>query len=142
MAAQAQTREATMYSDYSDINLARNHQASLKDLVRRHPGNGADWRALRRVLALCKAATDAIDDNYCREKLNLVGEYAGELLSHGEHRRWGCDSESGADFLKRQILNALDLYSSRLYNIEASRRPLAPLSKPLFARLRETAPAR
>ncbi len=131
-----------MYSDYADINLARSHQASLKDLVRRHPASGADWRALRRVLALCKAATEAIDDEYCREKLNLVGEYAGELFAHGEHRRWGRDSESGADFLKLQILNALDLYSSRLYNIEAARRPVRSQNKAHFARLRENAPAR
>jgi hypothetical protein len=114
-----------VYSDYSDINLARTHQASLKDLILRHPASAADWRGLRRVLALCKAATDAIDDEYCRAKLNLVAECAGELYSSGETR---------ADFLKLQIVNALELYSSRLYNIEASRRPARTI-RPLFARL-------
>jgi hypothetical protein len=126
-----------VYSDYSDINLARNHHASLKDLVKRHPANGADWRVLRRVLALCQAATEAIDDAYCTAKLNLVAEYAGELLCHGEHQRWGRDSASGAEFLKQQILNALDLYSSRLYSIESARRPLPLKGKAQFARLRE-----
>ena len=102
-----------MYSDYSDINQARNHQASLKDLVQRHPGSGADWRALRRALALCKAATDAIDDDYCRAKLNSVTEYTGELFarSAGERR----------DLLKQLILEALELYGSRLYRIEMTR---------------------
>jgi hypothetical protein len=125
-------REATMYSDYADINLARNHQVSLKDLINRHPGSGADWRALRRVLALCQAATDAIDDEYCRAKLHLVSECAGELFSYDGKR---------AEFLKLQILNALDLYSSRLYNIEAARRPPS-LRKAQFARLREQTAAR
>lgn len=104
-----------------DVVEARRHQAALTEFFQRHTGEAADFRSLRRVLALCQAASDAIDDDYCREKLRLVGEYAAEMFSHSEHAKWGRDSTSGAQFLRQQILNALELYASRLYSLEALR---------------------
>jgi len=86
--------------------------AALKLIVERHAG-AADYRALRRVLELCRRATAAIDDRYCRDKLRLVEDFAAEMLSRGEQR---------AQFLQRQILNALELLHSRLYSLEALRR--------------------
>src|SRR5688572_11851116 len=61
-------------------------------------------------------ATGAIDDRYCRDKLRLVEDFAAELFSHGESR---------AQFLKQQILDALELFASRLYSIESRRRAAA-----------------
>jgi hypothetical protein len=97
---------------YSDIDEARTQHAALKLLVERHAG-GADYRALRRVLEMCRRAAVAIDDRYCREKLRLVEDFAAEMFSHGESR---------AQFLKQQILNALELFHSRLYSLETGRR--------------------
>ena len=71
------------------------------------------------MLSLCEAASLAADDAYCREKLRLAAEYAAELLSQSNHAKWGRDSASGAEFLRQQVLNALDLYASRLYSLEA-----------------------
>lgn len=102
---------------------ARRLHAALREIVAGHAGEAADYRALRRVLALCQAAFDAVDDAYCREKLGMVGEYAAELLSQSDHSKWGRDSLSGAKFLRQHILCALELLASRLYSMEASSRP-------------------
>ena len=108
---------------YSDIDAARAQHAALKLIVERHAGAGADYRALRRVLDLCRRAGAAIDDRYCRDKLRLVEDFAAEMFSRGESR---------AHFLKQQILTALELFHSRLYSLEtlrrsAARKPLAQL---------------
>lgn len=103
----------------TDLAEARRHYAALREIFTRHVGAAADFRALRRVLALCQGASDALDDAYCREKLRVVGEYAAEMLSYSEHAKWGRDSVSGAEFLRQQVLNALELLASRLYSIEA-----------------------
>jgi len=105
-----------------DLEAARRHHKALKQFFVSHAGAAADLRALRRVLTLCDAASAVIDDDYCREKLRLVSEYAAEMLGRGDHAKWGRDSLSGAEFLRQQVLNALELLASRLYSLEALRR--------------------
>ena len=113
---------------YSDLEEARSHLTLLRQLVDRHAGTAADFRALRRVLDLCRRAADAIDDRYCRDKLRLVEDFAAEMFSHSEHVKWERESMSGAEFLKQQILGALELFHSRLYSIEVLRRSPARAS--------------
>ena len=103
------------------IGLVSRHLAALQDLVKNHSAGGPDWRALRRAVALCEQASDALDDDYCRAKLHVVSEYCAELFSSPEHGRWRRDSMSGAVFLTLQILNALELCNSRLYSLETTR---------------------
>ena len=110
---------------YSDLDEARAQHAALRQIVVRHAGVAADWRALQRVLDLCRRAASAIDDRYCRDKLRLVEDFAAELLSHSEHSRWERQSMPGEQFLKQQILGALELFHSRLYSLEALRRSTA-----------------
>ena len=98
---------------YSDIDEARTRHKALKELVDGHPGTVADYRALRRVLALCREAMAAVDDRYCRDKLRLVEDFSAEMLVQGQSR---------TEFLKQQILNALELFRSRLYSLEMLRR--------------------
>ena len=105
----------------TDVAQARRLHAALRDLFAHQAGAAPDFKALRRVLSLCEAASLAVDDAYCREKLRLAAEYAAELLSQSNHAKWGRDSASGAEFLRQQVLNALDLYASRLYSLEALR---------------------
>ena len=107
---------------YSDIDDARAQHAALKEIVER-PAGTADYRALRRVLELCRRAAAAIDDRYCRDKLRLVEDFASELFCHGEQR---------AQFLRQQILNALELFASRLYSLETGRRRTRPRSAELL----------
>jgi len=101
---------------YSDIDDARAHHDALRQIAERHAGGAADYRALRRVLELCRCAAAAIDDRYCRDKLRLVEDFSAEMLSQGEPR---------TEFLKQQILNALELFRSRLYSLEMLRRSAA-----------------
>ena len=110
---------------YSDIDEARGHHAQMWQIVDRHPGTASDFRALRRMLELCRRAADAIDDRYCHDKLRLVEDFAAEMFSHGEHGRWQRESVSGEQFLKQQILDALELFGSRLYSLESRRRKAA-----------------
>jgi hypothetical protein len=113
---------------YPDIDEARGHHALLRQIVDRHAGAAIDYRALRRVLDLCRRAAAAVEDRYCRDKLRLIEDFAAEMFSHSEHGRWERDSISGEQFLKQQILDALELFSSRLYSLESLRRSAARAS--------------
>ena len=110
---------------HADLEAARRHHSALKLIVARHVGEAADLRALRRVVDLCRGLSEALEDEYCREKTRVVAEYACEMLAHSEHHRWG------VDFLKRQIGDALELIDSRLYSLEFLQR--APARSTAFA---------
>jgi hypothetical protein len=118
-AKSALRRQCAWEDNMKTIAEARRLHAALRDFFAHNTGAAPDFRALRRVLALCEAASEAVDDAYCREKLRLVGEFAAEILSHREHAKWGRDSASGAEFLRQQVLNALELSASRLYSLQA-----------------------
>ena len=105
---------------YPDIERARAGQAALQRIIDGYAAPGPDLRALRRVVNVCGELADAVDDDYCREKIRVAAEYAAELLSQSEHRARG--AIPGADFLRRQIRGALELLQSRLYSIERARR--------------------
>ena len=113
---------------YPDIDRAREAQTALRRIIESYAGPGADLRALRRVVDLCRDAGDAIEDEYCREKIRAIAEYSAELLSRSEHRARG--AVSGVDFLRQQVRGALELLQSRLYSLERARR----VGQPAFAR--------
>jgi hypothetical protein len=119
---------------YPDIDRARQAQAGLRGIIESYAGPGADLRGLRRVVDLCREAGDAIEDEYCREKIRAIAEYSAELLSQAEHRARG--TLSGADYLRQQIRGALELLQSRLYSLERARQP----GQQSFARLLFGAP--
>ncbi|HJY78636.1 MAG TPA: hypothetical protein VKE95_18490 [Burkholderiales bacterium] len=103
---------------------ARGLHAALRDFFTRYVHASPDFRALGRVLTLCETAVRTVDDAYCREKLRVAAEYAAELLSQRDRAKWGHDSASGAEFLRQQILNALELYASRA--LQPRRAPRIP----------------
>ena len=105
---------------YPDIERLREGQAALQRLVDGYVGPGADLRALRRMVDVCREMSEATDDEYCREKIRVIVEYAAELLSQGEHRPRG--ALPGIDWLRQQIRGALELLQSRLYSLERARR--------------------
>ena len=105
---------------YPDIDRARDGQQALRGIIDAYAGPGADLRSLRRVVDLCREVQDAIEDEYCREKIRTIAEYSAELLSQAEHRTRG--ALSGIDFLRQQIRAALELLQSRLYSLEQARR--------------------
>ena len=105
---------------YPDIDRAREGSSALRRIVEAYAGPGADLRALRRVVDLCRDLQDAIDDEYYLQKVRAVAEFSAELLSQDEHRARG--PLSGIDFLRQQIRAALELLQSRLYSMERARR--------------------
>jgi|SRR6185436_8090299 hypothetical protein len=105
---------------YPDIERARAGQAALARVIDGYAGQGADLRALRRVVDVCRDLADAVEDDYCRAKIRLVAEFSAELLSQAEHRARG--ALSGVEFLRQQIRTALELLQSRLYSLERERR--------------------
>ena len=105
---------------YPDIDRARHGQQALRRIIDAYAGPGADLRALRRVVDLCREVQDAMEDEYCRDKIRTIAEYSAELLSQAEHRARG--PLSGIDFLRQQIRAALELLQSRLYSLEQGRR--------------------
>ena len=105
---------------YPDIERARDGSTALRRIIESYAGPGADLRALRRVVDLCREVQDALDDDYCRLKIRAIAEYSAELLSQAEHRARG--PVSGIDFLRQQIRSALELLQSRLYSLERTRR--------------------
>ena len=105
---------------YPDIERARTSGTALARLVDGHAGPGADLRALRRVVDLCREMQDAIEDDYCLAKIRAVAEYAAELFSQDHPRARG--AIPGVDFLRSQIRGALELLQSRLYSLERTRR--------------------
>jgi hypothetical protein len=106
---------------YADLDQARTHHAALREVFQRAE-DWSDLAALRRVEALCRECAAAVADPYCREELGIVADYAAELFSQRSHRKYESESLPGAEFLRLQILKALDSFHSRLYSIEAIRR--------------------
>lgn len=106
---------------YPDLEQARKCHTSLHDVFYR---DGDCWQraSLRTVEALCRDAAAAVDDAYCREEMGIVADYAAEHYSQRNHRKYESESLPGAEFLRLQILKALDSYASRLYSLEALRR--------------------
>jgi len=100
--------------NYPDLEAARRHHAALKDLFGCHGGGRENREAVRRVEELCRAASVAIDDAYCRETLGIVGDYASRMFADRKH--------PGAAFLRLQIQQALDSLHSRLSSLEVIRR--------------------
>lgn len=65
------------------------------------------------VKHLCRSLFDTLDDNYCREQLDLIELYAGDLFSE-RHDNWQWGPLSGVDALKHKIAKCLSAIESRL----------------------------
>jgi len=106
---------------YPDLNEARSHHGALHALFLRAI-DLSNIQELRKVENLCAQAASAVSDEYCRQEMAIVAGYAAELFSQGAARKYESESLSGNEFLRLQILKALDSFHSRLYSLEAMRR--------------------
>lgn len=107
---------------YPDLDEARRHHGALKEIFRERGGGKENREAVRQVQERCRAASAAVDDAYCRETLGIVGDYASQLFSDRKHLKWDRAELPGAEFLRLQILQALDSLHSRLSSLEVIRR--------------------
>ena len=106
---------------YKDLSLVREHYAALRDLIVQNPGGRDDVAARAQVQVLCEAAIAALDDPECRQRLRAVERHAGELFSADEHRKWDRSHLTGADYLRLQILIALEGVNTRVFFLDALR---------------------
>lgn len=84
-----------------DIREVREHYSTLRELVIQHPGGWDDADALA--------------------KLRAVESQAADLFSREGHRKWQRKNMSGADYLRLQILIALESLNRRLFFLETQR---------------------
>jgi hypothetical protein len=106
---------------YKDLREVREHYATLRELVIRKTGGWDDADTRARTEGLCGEAMAALDDAECRERLRAVRDNAGELFSREGHLRWARKNMTGADYLRLQILIALEAVNTRLFFLEAQR---------------------
>jgi len=108
---------------YPDLDDARRHHGALRTFFLRSFDVG-DVQQLRKLESLCAQAAAAVSDDCCRQEMVIVVGYATELFSQRTARKYESESLSGNEFLRLQILKALDSFHSRLYSLEAVRRSI------------------
>lgn len=105
----------------TDLKEVRECYATLRDLVIHRPGGWNDAESRAKAERLCRAGMAAIDDAECRERLRAVLSQASELFSEDGHCKWARKNMSGADYLRLQILIALEALNTRLFFIDTLR---------------------
>ena len=106
---------------YKDLQEVRGCYAALRELVIHHNGGWDDVESRSKVVRLCQAGIAALDDVECHDRLRAVEAQAAELFSADGHRKWARKNMSGADYLRLQILIALEAVNTRLFFIDALR---------------------
>jgi hypothetical protein len=106
---------------HKDIREVRECYAALRELVIQNNGGWDDVESRSRMARLCHAGIAALDDPECRERLGTVQAQAAELFSREGHLKWTRKNMSGADYLRLQILIALEALNTRLFFIDAMR---------------------
>jgi len=106
---------------FADLDDARRHHGALLEIILHHPGGWSDRASLNKIVGLCRVACAAIDDAQCAEQLRIVAQYATDLFSEQDHKKWERINVSGADFLRLEIMRALHSFSRRLSEVEAAR---------------------
>ena len=120
---------------YKDLGEVRKHYGALRDLISHTPGGREDVATRVKVGLLCEAAIAALDDPECRQRLRLVDRHAADFFSEGEHRKWDRAQMAGADYLRLQMLIALEGVNTRLFFLSAMRdRDILHLAQPAGAR--------
>ena len=110
---------------YPDIEEVRKQYSALREIVIHNPGGWNDVASLDRVSVLVGRASHALDDEECTQQLRRVESYAAALYSDDGHAKWARKSMSGADYLRLQILIALEVINTRLFMIDALRNRVA-----------------
>lgn len=101
-----------------DIRLAREHLESIRALLVDLEANPVGSAHIVSVRTLCQAISQLVDDNYCREQLDFLELYAGDLFSQ-RHEIWQRGRQAGGDVLKRKARKCLVTVDARLLTLEA-----------------------
>jgi len=106
---------------YKDLKDVRETYVTLRDLVIQNPGGWDDVASRSKVERMCQSATAALEDNECRDRLRSVAEQAAALYSRTGHLKFARTKMSGADYLRLQILIALEAVNTRIFFLETAR---------------------
>ena len=106
---------------HKDLKELREHYATLRELVVHNAGGWDDAESCARVEALCAAGMSALDDAECLQRLRSIVMQAKDLYSEDAHQKWARKNMSGADYLRLQILIALEALNTRLFFIDTLR---------------------
>jgi len=106
---------------HKDLKELREYYATLRELIIHNPGGWDDAESRTKVERLTSAGIAALDDPECRERLRAVRMQADDLFSREGHRKWARKNMSGADYLRLQILMALEALNTRLFFIDTLR---------------------
>jgi hypothetical protein len=104
-----------------DLSEVRELYQRLRELVIQHPGGWDDAASRTRIEALCQAGIAALDDAECHSRLRTVEEQARDLYSSADHHAWQRSNMTGADYLRLQMLIALEAVNTRLFFIDVLR---------------------
>ena len=118
---------------HKDLRDVRGHYVTLRDLVIHQTGGWDDIDSRTRVEGLCGEAILALDDPECRQWLRLLREQSNALFSRAEHLKWGRNNMTGAEYLRLQMLIALEAVNSRLLQLESDRNRPTPARSVLVA---------
>jgi hypothetical protein len=106
---------------YKDLRQVREAYTALRELIIQTDGGWDDVESRAKVARLCDAGAAALADAECLERLRAVQAQAAELFSREGHLKWTRKNMSGADYLRLQILIALEALNTRLFFIDTLR---------------------
>ena len=101
---------------------ALSYCARIRDLILHHRGGWADGDALEKFRLLSGGASRAVEDAEGSELMRSAVEYASDLFSGSDHRKWATGKTSGADILRLCILAKLDAFRDRVVHLQAAAR--------------------
>lgn len=100
-----------------DIEAAREHLESIRALLADAEASPAGRADILSVRALCQSIAELVDDNCCREELDFLELYAGELFS-ARHDTGQPGPQVRRDTVKRKARKCLVTVDARLVMLE------------------------
>ncbi|HYN12068.1 MAG TPA: hypothetical protein VET51_05405 [Burkholderiales bacterium] len=105
------------------IATGRRYHDALAQMLSRLAAGGPDAPGIvRKVRHLCVNAFVAVEDDYCRDQIELIELYMADLFSAAAHQRRRRGSVSAVDMLKHKIGKCLGTFEARLMSMASARR--------------------
>ncbi|HEY5900284.1 MAG TPA: hypothetical protein VIV54_22150 [Burkholderiales bacterium] len=97
---------------------ARQYHAALEEVLSKSTGGWAAYHAILELRRLCGAAWQLVEDNQCREQLDLIELYATDLFTELKRRVDHGGNSARLELTGEAIRACLDALEHRLSAIE------------------------